>query len=241
MVDVFIKDKMDNELFDPSAERGIISGCAKYGAEVFVEVDDLVTDRSFCIDSNQIWFKCLRHIFGQDSDTIPDISILLSTASSLGFDKQIEGKEEKAHLRAILNMQIEKNNVRKLATKVRKLEIARAGLEVNKVIEKGLLNVKGDEPIGEILNLLESPVFDFINELSSSSTDKPKAIGEDLEMYLHYLESNPVEQVGLPTGYKELDKAIGGGLRKGSVTTVGARSGQGKSNFGMNVGLHVAS
>lgn len=232
---------IENELKDLPAERAIISGCVKYGSEVFVEVEDLVTDRSFTLDSNQIWYKCLRHMFEQDSDIMPDISTLLSTASSLGFEKQIESKEEKLHLRSILNMPVEKENVRKLAAKVRKLEIARCGLDVNKQIENGLLGVKGDESISSILNLLESPVFDFVSTLSNTSNDSPKAIGEDLEAWVAYLEANPIQQSGFPSGYKRLDKAIGGGLRKGSLTTIAARSGHGKSSSCMNIAMSLAA
>lgn len=229
----------DNELYDPSAERAIISGCVKYGSDVFVEVEDLVTDRSFYIDSNQIWYKCLRHIFEQDVDAKPDIPTLLSAAKSLGFDKQVDSKDEKQHLRSILNMPIESNNVRKLAAKVRKLEIARAGLEINKTIESRILGIKGDESIASIINNIESPIDEFINSISYSN-DEPKTIGDDVNAYIYHLAENPVSQLGLPSGFYKVDKAIGGGLRKGSVTTLAARSGIGKSQYGMNVGLSVA-
>lgn len=229
----------DNDLYDPSAERAIISGCVKYGSDVFVEVEDIVTDRSFYIDSNQIWYKCLRHIFEQDVDAKPDVPTLLSAAKTLGFDKQVDSKDEKQHLRSILNMPIEANNVRKLAVKVRKLEIARAGLEINKTIENRILGIKGDESIASIINNIESPIDEFINSISYSN-DEPKTIGEDLEAYVHHLAENPVTQLGLPSGFYKLDNAIGGGLRKGSVTTVAARSGIGKTHIGMNISLSVA-
>jgi len=230
---------MDNELFDPSAERAIISGCVKYGSEVFVEVEDLVTDKSFVIDSNQIWYKCLRHIFEQDVDAVPDLPSLQSAAKSLGFDKQVDSKDEKEHLRRILNMPVEKSTIRKMAAKVRKLEIARAGLEINKIIEGNLLSVSGDETLTNILSLLETPIDNFVNSLSQNGDDA-KTIGEDIEAYIHYLAENPVSQLGLPTSYRKLDKAIGGGLRKGSVTTFAARSGVGKTHIGMNTTLSLA-
>lgn len=226
-------------LTDPTAERAILSGCIKYGADTFVEVEDLVTERTFTVDSNQIWYKCVKHILSEDSEAKLDVPSLLSAANSLGLKDQVSSKEEQNHLRAILNLPVEKANVRKLAAKVRKLEIARAGLDVNRQIEEGLMSVTGDEPIASILNLLENPVFEFSLALNNND-EAPKNLGEDMQAYVEYLAANPIKQVGLPTGYKLLDTAIGGGLRKGGVTTVGARSGIGKSTYGMNVGLNLA-
>ena len=49
-------------LCDPSAERAVLSGILQYGEEVFLDIGDIVQEQSFTIDSNQVLFKCCKHI-----------------------------------------------------------------------------------------------------------------------------------------------------------------------------------
>jgi len=54
------------------------------------------------------------------------------------------------------------------------------------------------------------------------------------------VSSNPLDQVGIPTGFNRYDFSIGGGLRRGTVNVVGARPKIGKTLFGENVGIYIA-
>jgi len=61
-----------------------------------------------------------------------------------------------------------------------------------------------------------------------------------LENRLDELSENPIDQVGIPTGFDRYDFAIGGGLRKGTVSVIGARPKVGKTLFAENAGIHIA-
>jgi replicative DNA helicase len=232
---------MPDELCDVWSERAILGACFRYGADVFIDVDDLVTDRSFTVDSNRTIFKCLRHLFGQDPECVPDVPSILSAARAIGLETVFEDAEELKHLRAVLNTPVEKNNARKLAAKVRKLEVARAGLEIGDQIKDGLLKVTGDESVAAILNLLEAPVFEFVNGLAKDQQDGPKPIGADIDLFLAHLEQHPVDQMGLPLGLPNWERAVGGGARPGTLNVFGARPKTGKTSLGLNIGRFVAS
>ncbi len=67
-------------------------------------------------------------------------------------------------------------------------------------------------------------------------------LGDDIENYIEELiESEPIDQIGIPTGFPIYDHAIGGGLRRGTITIKGARPKKGKSWDALNLGRNVAS
>ena len=44
-------------------ERLSVSGIYQYGAEAYLDIADILGIDSFTIDSNQILFKCFKHIY----------------------------------------------------------------------------------------------------------------------------------------------------------------------------------
>lgn len=70
---------------------------------------------------------------------------------------------------------------------------------------------------------------------------EPRLIGDMLSDYLDAITrrvsglDKPV-----PTGHKWLDEALGGGLEKGTVTTVAGRPGMGKTALGLGIGRNAA-
>lgn len=230
----------DNILSDVAAERAVLAGIYRYHHDGYVDVADLITPNTFTIESNQAWFRCLEHILQQGSDAVPDIPSLYSASKTLGFDEILNNEEERRHLRAITTMPVEQPNLRRLAGKIRKLEIARDGLTVAENIKDNLLSVTGDEPIQSILSFMSNPVTDFEMSLDSTGQGGPQLIGDGLDMWLAHLMSNPVTQMGIPSGLEIWDRAVGGGLRSGTINVFGARPKTGKTMLGIKIGRHVS-
>ena len=144
------------------------------------------------------------------------------------------------HIKAILDFPVDQSNIRKFATKIKKLEIARNISDQLGLAQKELNAVTGSESISDILNIAESKVFDLSLLLGDNKTE-PESIGKNIDAYIQNLEDNPVDQVGLSTGFPIYDRAIGGGLRKSTVNVIAARPKIGKTLLADNMGYYLAN
>jgi len=226
-------------LADPSAERAVLSGICKYGDEVYLEVADILQETSFTIDSNSIIFKCLKTLCEKHEIKSIDIASIFSVAQDLGVSSVLSRKEETQHLKAILDFPVNKENVLKFAAKVRKLQIARLLHEQLETAKEKLLSVTGSEPVSNIVSIAEDTVFDFTSLINDSESN-PVCLGDGLADYVQSLIDNPVDQIGIPTGFPVYDQAIGGGLRKSTVNVIAARPKTGKTLLVDNMGLNIA-
>ena len=102
-------------LCDPSAERAVLAGICNYGDVAYLEVADIVNESSFTIDSNQIIYKCVKHLC--DSNSKIDVASIYSVANELGVESILQKKDEAQHLRAIMDFPVSIDNVRKFAAK----------------------------------------------------------------------------------------------------------------------------
>ena len=230
---------MQNILNDAAAERAVLSGLCQYGTQAFVDVDDVVTSASFVHESNQAIYKCLCKALDQ-SDQI-DLSSILSAATELNLHETLSDKKELEYLRSIFNFPIHLENVRKHAIKIRKLEFARQIQKQVKQIYTDVAEISGDETVDEILSLAENPIFELSNAVNSGKSDKPVPLGEDVEEYIQHLTENPMDMMGIPSGFGRYDTSIGGGFRRKCVDLIAARPKVGKSMFADNVAMHIAS
>jgi replicative DNA helicase len=226
-------------LCDPSAERAVLSCILEYGDKAYLEVNDIISNDSFTVDSNQLIYGCIKYLFSKDLTSKLDIASIYSAAQDLGFSHILNKKEEAQHLKAIKDFPANIDNVKQFAVKIKKLEIARSlHSELGKVQDK-LLDVTGSEPISSILSIAEDVLFEFGSNLSNDN--EPYHIGDGLSEYIEYLVTNPVPQVGISSGFPIYDQAIGGGFRKGTVNIIAARPKAGKSMWADNVGFYVAN
>jgi replicative DNA helicase len=228
-------------LCDPSAERAILSGILKYGEDAYLDIADIIQESSFTIDSNQIIFKCLKNICEKESKPNIDLASVYSSAQELNLSHILSKKEETQHLKAIFDFPVHLENIRKFASKIKKLEIARLLHKEMDDVQEKLLDVTGSESISAILGIAEEKIFNFTNSLSAESDSAPKFIAESIDNYIEFLQSNKVDQIGIPTGFPAYDQAIGGGLRKGTVNVIAARPKVGKTLLSDNIGYHIAS
>lgn len=228
-------------LCDPSAERAVLSGLMTYGESVFLDIVDIVQENTFTIDSNQFIFKCCKAVLENNSNTPSiDIASIYSVAQELNLAHILNQKEEVQHLKAIKDFPVIKDNVRKFAVKIRKLEIARSLHKQLEDTQDKLLDISGSESITNILGIAEDAVFNFSTSLGTDGENVPSMMSSGLDEYLTYLQTNKIDQVGISTGFPVYDQAIGGGLRRGTINVIGARPKVGKTLLSDNMGLHIA-
>lgn len=228
--------RMSEVLSDMASERAVLGGISRYGANSYFDVADILDESSFQDKTNSILYKVFKTIIEREGKI--DIPSILSVSKELNLDHILSKKQEVAHLDAILHTQIEPENVRKFAAKVKKLQVARLLIDQLDKAKNKLYETTGNESITSILGVAENAVMEF-GSLINDTDNNPKNIGETVEDYVEYLLSNPVDSVGIPTCLPTWDKAIGGGLRKRTVSVIGARPKQGKSTISINTALKV--
>lgn len=225
-------------LCDPAAERAVLAGICSYGDQAYLDVADIIQETTFTIDSNVVIYKCIKFLCDNGTSKI-DIASVFSSAQELGLAHVLNKKEELQHLKAIIDFPVELENVRRLAAKIRKLEIARLLRKQLELTQDKLLDVTGSEPISSIIGLAEDSIFNFTSLLNDADSG-PEKLGQSIEEYVKNLEENKVDHVGIPTGFPVYDQAIGGGLRKGTINVIGARPKTGKTLLSDNMGYNIA-
>lgn len=226
-------------LADPSAERAVLSGIFKYGEELYLDIADIIQESSFTVDSNKIIFQCVKNICEKDQPRSIDLASIYSAAQDLGISQILYKKEEAQHLKAIIDFPVNKDNVTKFAAKIRKLEIARLLYNQLDNAKTKLLDVNGNEPVSSIIGIAEDTVFDFTS-LINDTDNNPTFIGQNITEYIDNLINNPIDQIGIPTGFPVYDESIGGGLRKSTVNVIAARPKTGKTLLVDNMGWHIS-
>jgi len=226
-------------LSDSAAERAVLAGMCEYGGDAYLDICDMVKVGTFTLPTNQCLWKCIELICKGNNDAKVDLPSILSASTSLGLSHIIEKTEEAKHLHSILQLHVDRSNVGKFATKLRKLEVARLVYKQGGILQERMAEIEGTEAVSFILGLAEDIIFDFTSLLDDGGNN-PAKLGTGIKEYLDYLAANPVQQLGVSTGFKEWDKAIGGGLRPGTLNVIGARPKTGKTILSDNMGYNIS-
>ncbi len=221
---------------DLETEKSILAAIFEHGKDAFIEVSDIVSSESFKDQTHQVFYSVLSKCMDK-SDKV-DIPIFLSSAHELGLDLVV--KEQSELTDKLRDRKCELRHVRDFAKKIARLHIARVGQAHLRAQSYELEKVTGEESATEIIGIIEKAGYE-VQRLLNSNEEGSQLIGSGIKDYIEELIKHPNIEVGVPTGYKWFDKAIGGGLRPGGYTLFGARPKAGKTSFALNVAMFVAS
>lgn len=218
------------------AEKAILCGICQHGKDAWLDCSDLIDVNCFTDEFNGALYKTLDYLCEQDQKV--DLPSIISAASSLKLDV-VQDKNNRTYIKSLFQTKIELDNVRKFAGKLRKISLANQLTDLVSQAQNELKEVTGDESLDAILDIVESKIFDFSSNLGQKEGEA-QHISIGLDDYIERLKTSPVDQVGIPTGFKTYDFAIGGGLRRGCFNLIGARPKIGKSTLCDNIAIHTA-
>jgi replicative DNA helicase len=226
---------------DLASERAVLAGVYQYGGSAWLEVSDLLCADSFVLESNQHIWRCFHEVFLDNPSATIDLPTILTVAGRLGMSDRFEKQEEKTYLRSITNFPVKLDNLRAFARVIKKLEIAREAQQRLLEAANEVRRITGKESIDQILGITEQPYLSLAEKLTSANSEGPEPMSEGLGDYVEHLANNPRDMVGIRSGYRMFDVAIGGGFRPGTVNVIGARPKVGKSLLATNIAARVAS
>lgn len=225
---------------DVASERGVLGGIYCHGEDGYFDVADILHPDSFTIIENRVIYNCYKHIFEKKNGATADEAMIISASTELGYDNFFDSDQNLRHLRGILNTKTSIENVRSFGAKVRKLHIARLLAEQCNMAIEDLQKLDGSESLDKILSIPEGRIFE-LNDKINQKDSQIKSLGDGLLGHLIHIEENPVDMIGISTGYRRFDESIGGGLRRKEIDIIGARMKVGKSFLVDNIGMFIAS
>ncbi len=223
-----------------SAERGLLSGVFNHGGEIYHDICDIVTTKSFSVETNKFIWACLDHVLKELPNGTIDLPTFMTAAKTLGHNEFFGQDKEMKHLRAIIDCPMMPVNARKMAGQIRKLEIARMLHGQLEVARANLADTTGEESFDKLIAMAEAPIFDLTSLLTNQATGGARRMGDGAEEYMRHLMDNPRDSIGIQTGMPNYDLAIGGGIRPNSMDVIVARLKTGKTFLVDNVALHIA-
>lgn len=230
--------QIETKLANVASERAVLAGMMQFGVEGLAEIEDVVQEGAFTVDINKVLFNCMKHAI-KKSNRI-GFAEVLSAATDLSLHEFLNKEPNLKHIRAMGNLPIDLDNIREHAKSIKRLEMGRRFQEELRNIYTSLNEVTGSESMSGILSRVEVPIQNISLQFMRDEQNKPVELGNDLLDYLVHVEENPSDVLGIPTGFKEFDAAIGGGLRRKCVDLIGARPKTGKSVFCDGVAMNVS-
>lgn len=230
----------DEKLRDLAAERAVLSGIFQHGEDALLDVVDFLQPDTFTDYTNQAVYKALAHLYEHQGIKHFDQSSMIAGLKAINCEWVLERADDTKHMRSLMNGRVMLENVRTWGAQIRKLQIARLLRRQLMSACADINDLKGTEPIDQILGIGENAVFEFSSLLQSETHNEPILMGQGVDEYLDEIEANPVSIVGISSGMTYYDQAIGGGFRRQTVSLIGARQKVGKSMLSANIGLHVS-
>ena len=228
-------------LSDTDSERAILAGLIKFGSIIYHEISTIgLTDATFTIDSHRVIYRCLDKIFKSNENVKPDIPLIYSAAADIGVKYFFQKDEEIQYLASIMELPVKQQNLIVFARKIKKLEVAKNACTRIDEAKNDLTQITGNESINDIFGIIEESIIDCASFLSVEEM-AVTLLSEGIDEHFKTLEENPIQQVGISTGFPIYDAAIGGGLRPGSVNVIAARPKIGKSTLSINISSHIAN
>ena len=225
-------------LSNPMLERAVLSALYHNGSNAYHELEDIITDSDvFTIDSNQLIFKCLKKAILDNDSVKIDIATIFSIAKDIGINDILSKKDEINHLKAIIELKVNFDNIRNFAKRLKKLHVTRQIKNELKQVDEKLDNITGEEPISEILSIPEKSVLGF-SSLVEDEDDSCKLIGRNTDELIEDLSKNPVKNLGLDVGFPRWQRMIGG-LTGSTLNVIASRSNAGKSMLASCFALYL--
>jgi replicative DNA helicase len=217
----------------PTDERALLSYCLK-DVDSYYDLMSKMDQNDFLYYDHSVIFTLLGGLVNQGVESF-DLPMLVNVAQQAGVLGSIGGVD---YLKSINDMVVSKKNfdvylksVLESSTKFRLYSVLQSNLSL---VER---NAKDGEGSAGLIGAIENNVLDLSTE--SRAISEPRDLKDGLRELIDERRANPVQQMGISTGFSILDRQIDG-LVPGTLTVISARPKMGKSSFISNIAAYVA-
>ncbi|MCX6718376.1 MAG: replicative DNA helicase [Candidatus Staskawiczbacteria bacterium] len=207
-------------------------GCLMLDKDAIVKVVDFIKAEDFYKGIHQDIYQAMADLYEKSEP-----SDILSISSRLKERNRLEDVGGVAYLTSLINTVPTATHVANYAKIVRQKKILRDLISASQDI--GLSAFDESEEVDVLLDKAEKTVFS-IGQRSLTQTFLPiKDILADTFERLDELSKNAGTMRGVPTGFTDLDKILGG-LQKSDLVILAARPSMGKTSLALYIARNVA-
>lgn len=217
------------------AEAGVL-GALLLNNAAWDRVGDLLLDTDFYRAEHKLIYNAIGVLV--NSNKAADVVTVFTHLQKHQQSDQVGGL---VYLNSLAQYVPNAANVRRYAETVRERSILRKLIAASEEIAVSAFNT-GGIPIATILDSAERQIFN-IGLHNTRQTDDWKSLEHGTVKLLDWLQEaadGSYKPDYTPTGFKELDERLDGGMRGGELIVLGARPSMGKTAMGMNIVKHIA-
>jgi replicative DNA helicase len=207
-------------------------GCLMLDKDAIIKVVDSIKSEDFYSGKHQDVFQAMVELY-EKSDPIDIVSV----SARLKERNKLDDIGGAAYLSSLINTVPTATHVANYAKIVRQKKILRDLISASEEI--GLSAFNETEEVDVLLDRAEKAVFG-IGQRSLSQVFLPiREILSDTFERLDELSKNAGKMRGVPTGFTDLDKVLGG-LQKSDLVILAARPSMGKTSLALDIARNVA-
>ncbi len=189
----------------------------------FLRADDF-----YIVKNGWIYDAAIK--IGNDAD-------LLTVAAELARNNLLDEVGGEAYLAQLMASVPTALNVEAYGKLVEDMAIRRRMLNAASAIAKNAYDTT--KTIGEVIEHSEASVFSVSDQRIAGHMVPMRKAVDDFFQRIEYLHEHRDEPLGIPTGFHEMDRVMGG-LQKGDLVIVAARPGVGKTSLMLNMAYNAA-
>ncbi len=212
------------------AEEGVL-GSIIIDPEAVVQVADFLRPEDFYRDAHRAIYQAVLDLYRERSPA--DAITLCDELQRRGRLEEVGGS---AYVSSLVNAVPTSANVEYYARIVERASIMRRLIHAAGQMAALAYN---ESDANVALDKAEQLIFSISQRYNRSDFDDLRTLLEDYYEKLDKLHEQRGSLIGLPTGFRELDK-ITGGLQKSDLIVLAARPGAGKSAFALSLAHNIA-
>ena len=217
------------------AEQAVLAGVLLDG-EMWDRVAGRVEAVDFYSRAHQLIFQAMEAVSARSQPL--DI---VTVADALRERGELENTGGTAYLASLADAFGTAQNVVAYADIVREASVLRALLKSSGDIAQSVYFPEG-RSAAQLLDSAEQRVFDIKNQYQKNARDgfhQMKTVLADTVAYIQEIGRRGTDVIGIPTGFKDLDKMTAG-MQAGDLIIIAGRPSMGKTTFAMNIAEAVA-
>ena len=220
------------------AEQAVLAGVL-LDANMWDRVTGRVSAPDFYNRAHQLIYKAMKSVAERNQEALDVVTV----ADALREAGELDNCGGTAYLASLADAYGSAQNVAAYADIVREASILRALLKSSGEIAQSVYQPEG-RSAAQLLDSAEQRVFDIKNQYKQHEEGKNglhpiKNVLTDTIKYLQEVNQRGSDVIGIPTGFKDLDKMTAG-MQAGDLIIIAGRPSMGKTTFAMNIAEAVA-